>query len=67
MSAIEFFDTVFKAVLTYLVPRMVENILRHARRLALRLKPVASGVVSVTLPRIRVHGEGHVSQGPVGG
>jgi hypothetical protein len=42
-----------------------------ARRLAPRLKLGAPGVpvafkvsISVTLPRLRVHGEGHVSPGP---
>jgi hypothetical protein len=59
MSAfiVELFKKLLEDVLAVIVPRIIEIIIRHASRLALRLKPAASGVVSVTLPRIRVHGD----------
>ena len=42
------------------MPRMIESI--RALRLGKNEAPVP--VAGITLPRLRVHGEGHVSQGP---
>jgi len=72
----EIFKALFKDVLAFIVqdrlkawmPRMIESIRALYERLG---KNEAPGVpvafeikINTTLPRLRVHGQGHVSQGP---
>lgn len=65
----------FKAVLRFIVQDRLRawmpRIVWHARRLAIRLGLAAPGVpvafkvtINTTLPRLRVQGQGLVSQGP---